>query len=366
MAGQKATIGNATGKLQEMLDRSVESGRIPSAIGALGLEGEIEWLATSGEMGPGTPMREDAIIPLASAGKMYTATAVMLLVEDGNIGVDDPVSDYIPEFGELMVEDDAGLVSPESPVTIHHLLTHTGGLTVDGDRFWEAWNAHSGKTTTGHLARALAALPLQSHPGKGFAYGMTGASYEVLGAMVEVVSGQTLEEFMTDRIFRPLGLKDSFFYLPDEKKHRLPAFYRMADGELVLERAMGEEFPRSRFFHGGGGVQASAADVLRFGRLFLEGGSVGEALLLSPPTVETMMTDQVGDLIPLPGLGWGYGAAIRSASGAYGWVGGGYAKVWVDRALDMVAYFAFPLVPPGDAALLEELEQMLYAGLAAD
>ncbi|MDX1469068.1 MAG: serine hydrolase domain-containing protein [Acidimicrobiia bacterium] len=345
--------------LDESLALAVESGRVPGIVGMLGVDGESLWSAVAGDMGPGAPMRSDVIMPLASVGKMYTATAVMLLLEAGALSVEDPVSDFIPEFDSVMVSVNENLVAPASPVTVHHLLTHTGGLMVDGDLFWEAWNAHSGKTTTGHLARALAELPLQSHPGSAFAYGATGASYEVLGAIVEVVSGQTLEEFMEERIFRPLGLEDSHFFVPEDKLDRLAALFRRSDGTFALERQLGEDRPRSGFFHGGGGIQASGTDLLRFGELFVNGGQVDEMRLLEARTVETMMRDHVGDLLPIEGLGWGYGAAIKTATGRYGWVGGGHAKAWIDPALQLVAYFGFPLMPPGEPVLLEELEHLV-------
>lgn len=361
------------GSIQAMMDSAVEERRIPSAIAMLGRDDKIVWLGTSGEMGPGVPMREDAIIPLSSIGKLYTATAGLILYDRGAIFLDDHVSRYVPEFAEAMVElldqsGEATLTPAHIPMTIRHLLTHTGGLRVTGDSFWEAWNTHSGRTTTTQLARALAALSLQSHPGEMFAYGDTGASYEVLGAIIEIVSGQTLEEFMVENIFGPLALEDTHFYLPEAKSARMPAFFKRHDGVLQPERAYGEDFPRSTFFHGGGGVEASPADILRFAQIFLSGGSVDGYRLLESETVEMMMSDQLGDLAPMPSLSWGFGAALRLSDDTkgspalqrYGWVGGGYAKFWVDPGARLVAYLAFPLMPPGDPALLEEFERIVY------
>jgi len=151
--------------------------------------------------------------------------------------VDDPVSKYIPEFADVMVQisDSSGetrLVAPDRPVTIHHLLTHTGGLKVTGDDFWAVWNTHADHTTTTEFSRALAKLPLQSQPGEKFNYGVTGASYEVLAAVIEIASGETLEAFMQQNIFQPLGLHDTYFFLPDDKTERLPAFYGKGDDGL--------------------------------------------------------------------------------------------------------------------------------------
>jgi CubicO group peptidase (beta-lactamase class C family) len=366
--------------IQEMMETAITDGRISAGIAMVARDGKIAWLGTAGEMEPGIPMRDDAILPLASVGKMFTATAAMILYERGVISLDDPVSKYIPEFAHVRVgvtdEDGAtSLVAPETPITVYHLLTHTGGLTVTGDEFWAAWDTHTGNTTTTHFARALAAMPLHSQPSAQFQYGQTGALYEVLAAVIEIASDQTLEAFMTENIFEPLGLEDSYFYLPDEKSDRLPAVYRRVDDVLQLDRARGEEFPRSTFFHGGGGVRSAPEDILRFARLFLEGGSVDGVRVLEAETIELMMSDHLGEKAPerwkSRGLSWGFGAAVQyseddigsGAPGQYGWVGGGFAKLWVDPEQRLIAYFNFPLNPPGDNELLAEFEERVNAAM---
>jgi CubicO group peptidase (beta-lactamase class C family) len=254
-------------------------------------------------------------------------------------------------------------------------LTHTSGLTVSGDAFWAAWNANVDKTTTTQMARDLAAIPLQYRPGERFEYGPTGAAYEVLGAVIEIVSGVTLEDYMIENIFEPLNLKDTYFYVPDEKKHRLPAFYSRRDGPIELSRNYAEEFPRSDYYFGGGGVSASPQDILRFARLFTDGGSVDGARILEMKTVEQMTTDQLGELAPdswkAAGRSWGFGAAVSTNSGEvraiaqeqYGWNGGGYAKLWVDNRQNIIAYIAFPLDPPGDNDLLRDFERLVYEAI---
>lgn len=367
--------------IQAMMDRAVADGRIPAGLSMLAKDGAISWIGTAGEIGPGVPMRADAIFPLASVGKMYTATAAMILVERGELSLDDPVSQYIPEFANLnvSVENEDGstsLVAAEQPITVFHLLTHTTGLTVSGNDFWAAWNANSEKTTTTHLARDLAAMPLQAQPGTQFDYGPTGAAYEVLGAVIEIVSGQNLEAFMIENIFEPLGLNDSAFYVADDKTHRLPAFYRRNDeGVLTMARAYGEDFPRTTFYHGGGGVSSTPKDIVRFTRLFTDGGAVDGVRILKASTIDQMMSDQLGSIAPdrwqSIGLSWGFGAAVRGASLAsaatppdqYGWVGGGYTKLWIDPKQDIVALFFFPMDPPGDNGLLNEFDQLVYGAM---
>lgn len=366
--------------VQEMMETAIADGRITAGVAAVARGAETIWLGTAGEMAPGVPMRGDAILPLASVGKMFTATAAMVLYERGVISLEDPVSKYIPEFADVvvLVTDEGGistLVTPERPMTVYHLLTHTGGLTVTGDEFWAAWDAHTGTTTTTHFARALAALPLFAQPGDEFRYGQTGASYEVLGAVIEIASGQTLEAFMAEAIFEPLGLDDSYFYLPRAQSDRLPAVYRNVDGALQVDREAGEDFPRSTFFHGGGGVRSAAGDILHFARLFLEGGSVDGVQILDSESVAMMMSDHLGDKAPdhwkARGLSWGFGAAVQYSGDdagsrvleQYGWVGGGFAKLWVDPQERLIAYFGFPMTPPGDNELLTEFEARVVAAV---
>lgn len=380
-AVQSAFSEQGLQSIQAMMERAVDAGRIPAGLSMLAQDGVVSWIGTAGEMGPGVPMRSDAIFPLASVGKIYTATAAMILIERGLISLDDPVSHYIPEFANIAVsvENEDGtssLVAADHPMTVFHLITHTTGLTVSGNNFWAAWNANSETTTTTHLARDLAAMPLQSHPGTQFEYGPTGAAYEVLGAVIEIVSGQNLEAFMMENIFAPLDLRDTAFYVADDKTHRLPAFYRRNDDdELVMARAYGEDFERTTFYHGGGGVGSSPEDIVRFTRIFTEGGAVDGVRILKASTVDQMMSDQLGSIAPdrwqSIGLSWGLGAAVRGGSPTsaaalpdqYGWVGGGYTKLWIDPKREIVALFFFPMDPPGDNDLLTEFDQLVYRAM---
>jgi len=360
--------------IQAFMDDAVAVGRIPSAQAMLAIDDRVVWQGTAGEMAPGVPMREDAIMPLASVGKLFTAVAAMILVERGAIALDDPVSRYLPEFTDVRIavvdaQDSTRLEAPARPITIYHLLTHTSGLTVSGDEFWAAWDANT-DLTTAHLARALAKLPLVAQPGERFEYGPTGAAYEVLAAVIEVASGQTLEAFMFENIFEPLGLQDTFFFVPAERATRWPAQYRMVDGAMVLVQAYADPFPRSTFFHGGGGVASAPRDILRFAQLFLHQGSVDGVRILAPQSVAMMMSDQVGEKSTFSdGLRWGFGASVLPAESGpplyYGWVGGGYAILWVKPRLKLVAYFAFPLTPPGDHELLREFERLVDAASEA-
>ncbi len=150
----------------------------------------------------------------------------------------------------------------------------------------------------------------------------------------------------------------------------MPAFYRSVDGMLKLDRPYGVDFPRSTFFHGGGGVESSPQDILQFMQLFLNEGTVNGVRILRPESIQMMMADHLGEKSPFGnGLSWGFGAAVLvTGSGMplqYGWVGGGYTTIWVDLREKLVAYFAFPVLPPGDNELLNEFRRLVYGALSA-
>lgn len=361
--------------IQQFMDQAVADRRTSAAIAMIAEGDEIRWIGTAGEMRPGVAMREDAIVPLASVGKMFTATAAMILYERGTIGLDDPVSQYIPEFANLRIESvgaDGRTTSspPDRPVTIRHLLTHTGGLHVGGDDYWPVFFRHAGQTTTTQFARALAAMPMESRPGARYNYGNTGGHYEVLGAVIEIASGQTLEDFLTANVFTPLGMSDSYFYLPDDKLDRRPTIYPLTDGVIDPSRAISQPFPRSTYFFGGGGVESTAADLHRFARMLHGDGAVGGVRILRPETVRLMMQDHLGPLSTLgPDRSWGFGGAVHytdasRATGVpdqYGWSGGGFARLWIDSRRELTAFVAFPLQAPGNGALLEEFSRLVYS-----
>ncbi|MBI1187578.1 MAG: serine hydrolase [Alphaproteobacteria bacterium] len=354
--------------LRALMDEAVAAGRIPSAVAMLAQDGRIVWLETAGEMGPGTPMRRDVIMPLASVGKLYTAVAAMILLERGVIDLDDPVRTTIPAFGEVRIAGpDGELQAPQTPITIRHLLTHTSGLQLNGDAYWALWATHAGRTTTLAFAQDLARLPMRAEPGTLFEYGGTGGAYEVLAAVIETASGHTLEAFMQANIFAPLDLRETHFYVPRIHTARVPAFHRRIDDALRIETRYGEDAARSTYFYGGGGLASSPRDIHRFAQLILNDGEVDGVRLLRPDTVRAMMQDQIGALSPFgPALSWGYGAAVGRgpAAGQFGWVGGGYATLWVDRNSGLIAYFAFPVSPPGDNVLLTEFRRSVYAAMA--
>ena len=338
--------------LETLIMDAVDSRRIPGGVAFVAEGGNMVWRMAAGEISSDERMPDNAIFPLASVGKMYTATAAMILRDEGVIRLDDPVSTYLPAFAD------------DPDLTIRHLLTHTSGLTLNGNLYWSVWNEHFGSTTTAEFAAGLANLPRTALPGERFEYGATGGNYEVLAAVIEAASGQTLEAFLTERVFAPLRLEETYFYIPEEQRQRLPAYYRQENGELVQVRERGDDWERSGYFPGGGGISASADDVLRFAQIFLNDGEADGVRILSDEAVQMMMSDQMGDIPALDEeLSWGFGAAVsEDATPAqrelYGWVGGGQAQLWIHLPTRRVFFLAFSLDSPGDNDLLRRYRNM--------
>lgn len=375
------TLGFSAARLArigEMLRSEVEAGRVGSAVALVARDGRVAFLEGYGEAAPGIPMRTDAIARLASVGKGFTAVAAMVLYERGLLNLDDPVSDYVPAYAETRVagsrpDGARALVEPDRAVTVRDLLTHTSGLTVTGEAFEEAWAATNASTTTRDLAERIARIPMASQPGERFDYGAYGSQYEVLAAVIEAASGRTLEEVFDEEIFGPLEMMDSHFWVPDPKRDRLATIYRYRNGELGVALPRGEETPRTTFLSGGGGVRSTVADVLRFGRMLLNGGELDGVRILSPKSVALMRTDQVGHLRPWgqEEWGWGFGFSVRrrvrdgdiGTAGTFGWNGGSGAQYWVDPVEGIVAVLLTPTMPPPRWDVFERFDRLVYAAI---
>ena len=300
------------------------------------------------------PMQKDAIFRLASMTKPVTSTAIMQLVEQGKIGLNDPVSKYIPEFSDMVVltnfnESDSSYetVPVQNEITIHHLLTHTSGFAyglfnpVAGAVYQsvgitEAWTTDS--LTLAMNIPKFGKLPLLHEPGEAFTYGV---SIDVLGYIVELVSGIPLDEYFARNIFEPLGMEDTYFYLPDEKADRLVDVWLTADVDGVPV-----DYPITgarMYFAGGAGLAGTAMDYMKFATALLNKGSLGDAQILKPETVDLMMQNQIGDVRIGEGVGFGYGGLVileedadgRNA-GFWGWDGFWQTRFRIDPQNDMV------------------------------
>jgi CubicO group peptidase (beta-lactamase class C family) len=335
------------------------------------------------------PMPREAIFRIASQSKAITSVAVMMLMEEGKLLLDDPVSKYIPEFKETYVAVKAegkdvkgySLVPAKRQITIRDLLTHTAGISYgDGpaqEEYLKAgihgWFLTDKDMTVGELVRKLAKLPFDSQPGERFVYGY---NTDILGYLVEVVSGMTLAEFVEKRITGPLGMKDTCFFLPETRASRLtPAYGADDSGQIKMTEDPATspyiKGPR-KCYSGGAGLVATAEDYARFLLMLQNGGELGGARILSPKSVELMTADHVGQLYSDGTTGFGLGfsivknlgvSGIPGTVGAYGWGGAYFTSYWVDPVEKLVAVFMIQLLPNGGSDLQNKFRTMVYQGI---
>lgn len=356
------------GRLDAAMQRAIDSGELPGAVVLIARDGQLVHAKTYGwqDREKNIPMSADSIFRLYSMTKPVVSVAAMMLVEEGRLGLQEPVSKYIPEFKDMKVgvesKDTGGkpvltLVDAKRQITVQDLLRHTSGFTygvlgasnaikkmyVDAEIFSQKW-------VLADFVKALAKLPLTFQPGTGWEYGH---STDVLGRVVEVASGQSLDVFLAERIFEPLHMVDTGFQVPPEKRDRLaqpmPDVYTGKTPELI------DFDKRQTFFAGGHGLVSTAGDYLRFAQMLANGGELEGVRILGPRTVAYMTSNHVNAQIDkgsafLPGHGYGFGLgfATRLERGQSEWPGSpgdffwsGYAGTyfWVDPEEQLVPVF---------------------------
>jgi CubicO group peptidase (beta-lactamase class C family) len=363
-------------RIDRFLQQAVDSGRIAGAVALVLRDGQVAYERAVGwsDKEGGRRMTADAIFRIASQTKALTSTAVMMLVEEGKIALGDPVSRFIPPFARTTVAsraDSGRMLAPaKRAITIKDLLTHTSGISYGTDAFvaaqynakalgpaagWGWYTADKSEPVCETMER-LASLPFVAQPGEAFVYGY---STDVLGCVVERASGLPLDEFLRTRITSPLGMRDTHFFLPLEKRARLATVYASDSTNHITRaptgpRGQGDyvDGPR-RSYSGGAGLLSTARDYARFLEMMLERGALDGTRLLSPKTVDVMTTNQSGTLMSQTGLGFGLGFQTTDRLGAdglasvgtYGW-GGAYGSTYkVDPAEHMVIVFMINQLP---------------------
>lgn len=311
-------ISDRVSKLDAMLDEAIKNQQVPGLVAMILKDGKVVYHEAKGfaDVPSNRLMKKDDIFRIASQTKAITSTAVMMLWEEGKFRLDDPISMYIPEFKNPQVlsnfryADTSYTTKPSSKeITIRHLLTHTSGLgygVIDGDERMRMIYSKAGITdlfTTENISieesvKKLAKLPLHHEPGSKYKYS---EGLDVLGYLIEVVSGIPFDRFLQERIFDPLGMKDTRFYLSDSQAPRLVTVHIFNQGKWnpYPVTFYDPEYPRKgakRFFSGGAGLSSTTADYAKFLQMYLNGGVLNGKRILSSHTVETMMKNQVGDL----------------------------------------------------------------------
>lgn len=377
-AAQAAMTDDRRARIDRVLEAYVDEGRLAGLVALVLQDGRPIYERALGwqDREAGQPMTPTTIFRIASQTKAITSVAVLMLMEDGRLTLDTPVSRFIPEFEMTTVAEGAGpdarIVPASREITIRDLLTHTSGISYGtqaalapryevaglGPAAGFGWyTADKDEDICTTMAR-LASLPFAAQPGEAWVYGY---STDVLGCVVERASGTPLDVFVRERITTPLGMDDTYFFLPPGERDRLAAVYATgADGRAVRApdgpRGQGAyaEGPR-RSFAGGAGLLSTAGDYARFLEMIRNGGALDGVRLLSPRTVRLMTTNQVGRLHSTDGLGFGlgfqttdrFGANGLDAAGAFGW-GGAYGTLYrVDPDAGVVLLLMVQQLPNG-------------------
>lgn len=386
-------------RVENVIKQYIEKKQIAGAVALVARKGKVAYFKSAGmqDLEAKTPMQTNTIFRIASMTKPVTSVAVMMLYEEGRFLLNDPVHKYLPEFKNMMVlnperatNGQAGdsLVPAKRPITIRHLLTHTSGLAYHwnekiGASYKNTGVAHGMSLHNETLAenmKRLAKQPLLFHPGEKYEYSL---SVDVLGYLVEVVSGKSLADFLQERIFTPLKMPDTHFFLPAHKTARLAVLYRYSaekgmsrvpeaittEGNLEFSPAYPYGGPQ-KFYSGGAGLCATIADYARFAQMLLNGGELDGVRLLSRKSVELMTADFVGELSPAGGFGLGFGvrrtwreSGELGSIGTYGWSGAWNTRFWVDPQEQMVMLVFTQLYPFGVVDIMSKFSVATYQAI---
>ena len=345
-------------RIDKMVEAYVKNDQLPGVVALVVRDGKIVYHKAFGysDIEKKTPLKKDDIFRIASQSKAITSTAVMMLWEEGKFLLDEPVSKYIPEFKSPKVlksfnANDSSFISEpaKGEITIRQLLTHTSGIdyAVIGSSEFKAIYAKAkvpsgigyDKDVLADKIRLLGSLPLKHQPGERWTYGL---NQDVLGYLIEIWSNMTFDQFLKTRIFDPVGMKDTYFYLPKDKHNRLVALHQEQDGKTVkMKKAPYDAFDPNyptlpgTYFSGGAGLSSTTEDYAKFLQLFLNKGEYNGTRLLSRKTVELMLTDQLPDMNNEYGLAFGLETSKNDhqsilSIGSFSWGGAFNTQYWAD------------------------------------
>jgi CubicO group peptidase (beta-lactamase class C family) len=377
------------GRLHAFVRKQIEAEKYSGAITLIARNGKITDWQTFGfrDLEDHLPMERDTIVRIYSMTKIITTVAVMMLFEEGHFGLNDPISDFIPELKNPKVfkggtVEKLEVADAQRAITIKNLLTHTSGITHGwGNNPAEQLYRNAkleDSSSLKDLVVKISQLPLVHQPGEKWEYGY---SLDVLARLVEVISGQSFEDFLAQRIFKPLEMKDTGFFVPEEKKSRLAKVYqRTSDGRLIVATnlySVGAYRPGKGLPTGSYGLFSTIGDYARFGQMLLDGGRYEGKQLLGRKTVELMHVNHLAHLDPPeisdpPGFGFGFGGAVVTdlaktgtlgSIGNLGWEGYATTSVEMDFKEKCLFLFFFQHLPYDQDRILEKCSQLGYQAL---
>lgn len=347
-------------KIQPAMQALVDSGKFAGVLTLIARKGKIVHFETAGlrDKESNKPMTEDTLFRIYSMTKPITSVAIMMLYEEGKLKLDDPVSKFIPEFADTKVYTSGGTENPvlmplERAITIADLLSHTSGLTygifgqTSVDTLYRIANLYSFNSNAKY-AQKVAQLPLRFQPGTRWLYSV---ATDILGGVVEVASGMSLGAFFSQRIFVPLEMVDTSFYVPEEKRDRLATVYGKNEEGKFEARSLRSNTRRNARASGGGGLVSTARDYLRFSQMLLNGGELYGTRILKPETIQLMASNHLPETARYrhrqrksDGFGYGFSVIVDEAetawedrNGTYYWSGIAKTHFWIDPQNEMIS-----------------------------
>jgi CubicO group peptidase (beta-lactamase class C family) len=385
-------VGLSTNRLQRIdgvMQRYIDQKKIAGVVTLVARRGSIAQFKKYGyqDIETGKPMVLDSIFRIQSMTKPITCVALMMLYEHGLFHLNDPVTRFLPEFENVKVLNNEGqLEDPQRAITIHDLLTHMAGLSYGDyqdtgspvDKLYDQANLFDSQISLQEMVRRIADLPLVHQPGQAWRYGV---ATDVVGRLVEVISGTSLADFMEREIFGPLGMKDTAFSVTPEKEGRFATVYGKTEaGDLeVLDKKIGGDYSDVKLFAGGHGLTSTAQDYLCFAQMLLNGGELDGVRLLGRKTIELMTINHVpAALLPLrmgepwPGFGYGLGfgvlmdlarSGIMGSVGNFRWSGWANTHFWVDPREQLIGILMLQYIPNGTYPVTDDFKTLVYQAL---
>ena len=395
-AASPEAVGLSTERLARLtraMKDAVDAKQVAGTVTLVVRNGQVAYLEAAGarDREAGAAMAPDTIFRIASMTKAVVSVGIMMLVEEGRLSISDPVSKFIPAFAKTTVlgtqNGRVAVVPANRQITIRELLTHTAGISY-GSGALEPWYSRAGFTQWYFADRAepmttwidtLATLPFDSQPGERWVYGY---NTDILGNVIERISGQTLADFIARRIAGPLKMVDTAFFLPPDKAARFAAVYAVGPDGTITRSEEGKPavstLPHSGqgayvtgprvAFSGGAGLLSTAHDYARFMQMLLNGGELEGVRLLSPTTVKLMTSNHVGTLYQNGALGWGLGFEVveqvgraprYGAAGEFSWSGAYHTTYWADPTEQLVVVFMSQLLPAGTTNLTTRVRTLV-------
>ena len=404
--------GDRLSRITSAMESDVAAGRIAGAVGLVARKGQLAYFEARGKADRerGVAMQPDTIFRIYSMSKPITSVALMMLYEEGLFRLSDPVTKYLPELDNLMVlvddqadkrggrtgvdvllsdggppdisPDEYRLVKVDRDITVQDLLRHTSGFTYGFsenalvDRMYRKAKVLDFDKNLAEMTAALSKLPLKYHPGTRFEYSV---SVDVQGRLVEVLSGMPFDEFLRKRIFEPLKMADTGFYVPESKLHRFAQIYRPTEGNKGIEPRGGELVTRytakPALLSGGGGLVSTASDYLCFCQMLLNEGELNGVRLLSRKTVELMTIDHLAATGVERGGGYGFGlgfavaadlarSGLNGSLGEYNWGGAAGTRFWIDPREKMIGIYMVQILPHAGLLYGDTFKLLAYQSIA--